>query len=144
MNGHDVIDGVSRGKLQSFAEILRGMEQYDAPVTNHFANGLYAREMFLTKGACVVGKIHKYPQINVLSKGKVSLITQAGSQIVEAGFHMIAPAGSQRAFFAHEDSIWTVFHVTEETDVDKIEDHFIAQSEREYLQFKEEQLCLGE
>ena len=59
-------------------------------------------------------------------------------------YTLVAKAGSKRVFLAHEDSIWTVIHGTHETDLDKIEAHFIAETEQEYLEFcGQKSLCLG-
>jgi hypothetical protein len=37
-----------------------------------------------------------------------------------------------------EDTVWTTYHPTEETDLGKIEDHVIAKSYDEYLEFSGE------
>lgn len=118
------------------------MPQIEVPIKHHFSQGVYAREMFMPKGALITGKIHKYQQLNILSKGDVTVVTEDGRKRVQAGFHLVAEAGAKRAFFAHEDSIWTVIHGTEETDVDKIEEHFVVETEQQYLEFKEK-ICLG-
>lgn len=119
----------------AFEPLVRDGVVVEPPVTNHFAHKVYAREMFMQKGLRVIGKIHKYPNLNILSKGEVSVLLPEGVRRVKAGFHYVAPGGSQRIFYAHEESIWTVVHGTEETDVDKIESIFIAQSEDDFLAF---------
>lgn len=44
--------------------------------------------------------------------------------------------GTKRAVWPLEDSLWTTCHVTEETDLEKIEDHVIAKSYEAYEQFR--------
>ena len=125
---------------------MKGMDPLEIPIKHHFSQGVYAREMFIPIGALVVGKIHKHDQLNILSKGDVTFVTEDGPQRVTAGFHMVATPGAKRAFYAHEDSIWTVIHGTEEKDVEKIELHFVAQTEAEYLEYQkliEENKCPG-
>lgn len=124
-----------RGKVLKLEHAMQAMEQIDIPIKHYFSQGVYAREMTVPKGATVVGKIHKYEQLNILSAGEVSVVTDEGVQRVKAPFTLVAPPGAKRAFYAHEDSVWTVIHGTEERDVEKIELQFIAQSELEYKEF---------
>jgi len=126
-----------REKVHALEESMREYEQIDIPIKHYFSQGVYAREMFVPKGTVLTGKIHKYEQLNILSQGDVSVATHEGVKRVQAPFTMVAPPGSKRAFYAHEDSVWTVIHGTEERDIDKIEAHFIAESEVEYLEFAE-------
>ena len=124
-----------RKSIYALQEQMLQQEQLDLPIVNHFSHKIYGREMRMTKGMVVIGKIHKFEQLNILSKGDVTVVTDDGPIRVTAGFHLVAPPGAKRAFYAHEDSVWTVIHGTEETDVELIEQHFIAQSEQEYLDF---------
>lgn len=125
---------------------LKGFTQLDIPVKHYFGGGVYAREMTVPAGVLLTGKIHKFEQINILSKGEVSVLLSDGWHRVRAPYTVVAPAGSKRLFYAHEESVWTVFHGTKEKDVEKIEQEFIAQTEEEYQQFQRQlggQLCLG-
>ena len=123
-----------------------GLPQLDVPIRHFFAAGVYGREMTVPAGCVVVGKIHKYEQINVLSKGEVSVQTDEGVQHFSAPHTFIGTAGAKRVFHTHSEIVWTVFHATPETDVEKIEEIFIAKDEQTYLAFAKEQevlLCLG-
>ncbi len=112
----------------------------DIPVNHHFSKDVYAREMVVPKGSFIIGKIHKFQNLNILSKGEVSVLSIDGYKRVKAPFTFVASPGSQRIFYAHEDSVWTVIHGTNETDVDKIEEQFIAKSIEE---LEGGQKCLG-
>ena len=141
---HKMIEGEKVGKF----------ELYELPVKHHFSQGVYGREMFIPKGTIVTGKIHKYTQLNVLLCGDLSVLTEDGVKRVKPPFVVVSPPGTKRVAYAHEDTIWLTIHGTDETDVDKIEEKFIAQTEQEYLSFveqtkklqeqKEETLCLGQ
>lgn len=109
------------------------------PVKHHFAKGVYAREMFIPKGTVLVGKIHKHTNLNIMSAGELSVLTDEGIKRVKAPFTVISPPGVKRIAYAHEDTVWTTVHGTEETDIEKIEQQFIAQSEQEFLEFCEQQ-----
>lgn len=128
--------------LQAEAVMLK-MPQVDLKVVHHFSRGVYARELYIPKGVTLTGKIHKYDQLNILSKGEISVLTPDGVKRVKAPFHIVSPAGTKRIAYAHEDCVWTTVHGTYEVDVDKIEEQFIAQSEQEYLAFTQGLLAKG-
>lgn len=116
-------------------EYLLQKPQVEIPIRHFFSPGVYAREMTVPAGVILTGKIHKYAQLNILSKGEVSVLLEDGVHRIKAPYAVVAPPGSKRIFFAHEESVWTVVLATEETDIEKIEDHFTAESETEYQQF---------
>lgn len=107
--------------------------QVEVPVVHYHANtgsdkGLYAREIKMTKGTLLVGKIHRLETINVVSSGEVSVLSIDGVVRTKAPYTFVSSPGAKRVIYAHEDSVWTCFHATGETDLDKIEDEFIAKS----------------
>lgn len=122
--------------LESEKAMFESPHQIELPHTNHFSKSVYARELHIPKGCFVVGKIHKFENLNILSKGKLSVISIDGCQTVEAPFTVVSSPGVKRFAYAHEDSIWTTIHGTDEKDVDKIEDVFIAKSFEEFIEFK--------
>lgn len=111
-------------------------EQVECPVRHHFSSqGVYAREMFIPKGTLLTGKIHKYEQLNILSAGEMSVLTEDGVLRVQAPFHVVSPPGTKRIAFAHTDCVWTTIHATRETDVEKLEAHFVVETEAQYVEF---------
>lgn len=124
-----------RDRIHEFESEIRKLPPVDCPIKHHFSEGIYAREMFIPKGTVVTGKIHKYENLNIMSKGKLSIRTESGVITVEAPFTVVSPPGTKRIAYAHEDSIWTTIHATSERDVKIIEQYFVAQNEEEYLEF---------
>jgi quercetin dioxygenase-like cupin family protein len=128
--------------LRLESEIRDNCEQVDLPVKNHFSKGVYARELFIPKGTVLTGKIHKEENLNIITKGDISVLTEEGIKRVGAGAVIVSPPGTKRAGYAHEDTIWITIHGTDERDVNKIEQRFIAQSYEEYVLFCETTLKL--
>lgn len=120
-------------------QMLRDFEQQELPVRHFFSPGVYARELFIPKGVTLTGKIHKYPQLNIMSAGVLWVLVDEDVVRVEAPFTIVSPAGTKRVAYALEDTVWTTLHGTEERDLARIEEHFIAQTEEEYLAFVEQQ-----
>lgn len=117
-----------RTRIENLEKFLMQHEQLDIEVNHHFSNGVYAREMHLPKDALIVGKIHRHQNLNVLSSGEVTVLSIDGLNRVMAPHTFVARPGVKRVIFAHENSVWTTIHGTNETDVNKIEAEFIATS----------------
>jgi hypothetical protein len=97
------------------------------PLFHSFADGVYVREIQIPAGELLVGKIHRHSHPNFLLHGKVTVITEEGGQeTLTAPCYMISPAGTKRAVYVHEDCSWVTVHVTDETDLEKIEEYVIA------------------
>lgn len=136
MNAPEIFSAAAtRDSILALQEALGDFEQYDFPIKHYFAPGLYSREIFMPAGSVVVGKIHKHSHMNVISQGKVKVSTEFGSEEFTAPHSFVSLPGTKRAVYVLEDCIWTTFHPTEETDLEKIEDHVIAKSFEEYDSF---------
>ena len=125
----------AREKILQLQDEVAKLPPVELPLKNYFARGIYAREILIPKGTILVGKIHKYSQINIVSKGDISVTTDNGVVRVQAPFTIASPAGTKRAGYAHEDTIWTTISHTFETDLDAIEAEIIAESFEAYELF---------
>jgi hypothetical protein len=114
--------GFIEKKLMEFGETT------EVPVKHNFSRNVYAREMKMPAGMLIVGKIHRYENLNILSEGEVSVLSQDGVMRVKAPFTFVSGPGSKRAIYAHSDVTWTTIHGTPERDLAKIEDEVIAKS----------------
>lgn len=101
---------------------------------HHFAPGAYARELFVPAHRLVVGKIHKHAHINVLSQGKCTVFTEDGLVDLEAPATFVSSPGTKRAVLTHTDIVWTTVHVSNETDLAKLEAELIVPSYEQFDQ----------
>lgn len=125
---------VTRDKVNAAEALMRELPQIEMPVTHHFSKGVYARELFIPKGTVLTGKIHKEENLNIMLKGELSVLIGDEIKRVRAPFIVVSPPGTKRIAFAHEDTIWVTVHGTDERDLEKIEQRFIAQTDAEYLE----------
>ncbi len=126
-----------RTKVFEIEDMMRRMPQVDMPVAHYFSLGIYARELSIPAGTLLTGKIHKYQQLNIMTQGDLSVLTEDGIKRVQAGFVIVSPPGTKRIAYAHADTKWITVHATDKVDVAEIEQEFIAQSDAEYLEFVE-------
>lgn len=132
----------TRAKVFKAEELMLQMPQRELEVKHYFSQGVYARELYIPKDTILVGKLHKYKQLNILSKGDISVLIDEEVKRIQAPFTVVSSAGTKRIAYTHEDSVWLTIHGTEETDIDLIEDIFTASSEQDYLDFISRQLRL--
>lgn len=116
----------SREQIMRLESEMRKFESMDLPLAHNFAPGTYARTCFLPKGSLIVGKIHKHAHQNIVSCGRVTVVTEFGRMEIQGPYVFTSQPGTKRALYVHEDTYWTTIHLTDETDLEKIEDEIIA------------------
>lgn len=79
----------------------------------------------MPQGSLVVGKTHRFDHLSVLSLGHVLVRIEEEIVGVRAPYTYNCPAGIKRVLLALEDSLWTTFHCTEETDIQKLEEELV-------------------
>lgn len=127
-------DYALRDKINAVEALMKEQPQVEIKVTHRFSHGVYAREIFIPAGTMLTGEIHKFENLNILSQGDISVMTESGVVRVQAPFTIVSPPGTKRIALAHTDCIWTTIHGTFERNIDKIKNHFVAETEEEYLE----------
>lgn len=102
--------------------------QMQLDTTHSWIDGVYAREIFIPKGTLLTGRIHKHACISIMSKGEKTTITEDGAIRLKAPFATVSKPGIKRVGFAHEDTIWTTIHATDERDLKKLENDLFCDS----------------
>jgi hypothetical protein len=123
------LPGPSRETILRFENALRTVPQTDCPLKHTFAPGMYAREIFLPAETFIVGKIHKHAHLNIVTRGRCTVVTEFGRREIDASAGPVtftSDAGSKRALYVHEDTVWTTIHAVQSTDLAEIEREIIA------------------
>jgi hypothetical protein len=124
-----------RGKIFQIEQVMLRHPQVELPLFHHFAPGLYARELHIPKGVTLTGKIHKYVCLSIMPKGDMSVLINGAIVRVTSPLINVAPAGTKRIAYAHEDSIWVTVHATTQTDIATLEDDLVCDTEQQYIDF---------
>ena len=109
-----------REQVQQIEDMMQGMPPAFLPIKHYFANGMYAREMFMPAGTILTGAVHKTTHFCILSQGHVHVISEDGIMDLVAPVTIVSQTGTKRAIHALEDTVWTNIHATNETDLDKL------------------------
>lgn len=115
----------SRRRIADLEGKLGECEQLELEPVHYFSEGLYARELTLPEGSCVVGKIHKHAHLNVIIKGECRVSTPFGMETYRAPCVFESKPDTKRAVYAITETTWITFHPTDTTDVCEIEKQII-------------------
>ena len=117
----------SKNELLDELEVaMAKMPMVDLKVVDRFTEGMYIRELHVPAGTMVTTMTHKKQHPFVVSQGKIMVTSDnEGSVILEAPHTGITEPNTRRAAKALTDTIWTTFHVTNETDVAKIAEEIL-------------------
>ncbi len=118
---------IAEEEISTMEGSFHGKEsEVHCPLVHSYGEGCYIRQIFMPKGTLIVSKIHKKTHPYFVMTGRASVATEDGVEVIQAPYQGMTQAGTKRALYIHEDMIWMTVHVTDETDLDKIEAEIIA------------------
>jgi len=108
-----------------------------APIKHSFADGVYVRQMDMTKQTVVVGAIHKHLHVWFLLTGHITVTTEDTTEDYIAPCYVISTPGVKRVILANEDSIFVNIHKNPSNtqDIDKLEKEIVALNYKEYEEY---------
>ena len=131
--------------LDELEVALARLPRVELPVTHRFTNGMYIREIQIPAGTMLTSMTHKTEHPFVISEGAIKVTSDnEGSVIYEAPHTGITQPNTRRALHALTDVVWTTFHVTDETDVEKICEQILEPKDTSHiLEATGENITLG-
>ena len=110
-------------KLQ---KVLRTMPQLDIITRHAFADGMYARTIWLPRNGTLVGRVSRREHFFFVVSGEMTIWSNDSAMRFKGPHLVVSPPGTKRAGFAHDPSIvMTVHRVSEkalESDLGAVED----------------------
>ena len=97
------------------------LPQVPCPVVHHFGPGVYMREVQLSAGTFVVGRNHRQPHQNIMLKGKLQLVDDAGVFHTLVAPQMFTSQGGRKCALVLEDTVWLNVLATDLVDVEAVE-----------------------
>ena len=130
----------TQNKVVQLEDVIRKMPQVEIPLEHYFAPGVYARVIYIPAGVVLTGKIHKTLHMNILAQGRVHVTTNDDVEVLEGFCIFNSDAGTKKAIYAETDTVFINIHPTDLTDIDEIEEVFIAPSYEALEQERREKL----
>ena len=108
-----------------------------SPIKHAFADGVYIRQMDMTKNSIVVGAIHKHLHVWFLLTGHVTIATEDTTEDYIAPCYVVSTPGVKRVILANEDSIFVNIHKNPSNtrDLDELEKEIVALNYEEYEEY---------
>ena len=112
----------SLAEIQAFQHVVQQMpNQVQFEVRHHFTENAYLRELLVPAGGLVIGKLHKTRHILLITCGLIECMTDDGMKLLRAGDIVETMPGTKRVLLAHEYTRMVTVHVTQETDLARLE-----------------------
>lgn len=99
-----------RARILDLEAALLARPQAECPVRNLFSPGEYRREMTIPAGVVLTGAEHKTRHLNIISRGRILVWTEAGMVEIVAPHEFWSDPGTKRAGYALEETVWTTVH----------------------------------
>lgn len=122
------LETVTPDRIEALEGAMLAQEQVECPVTHHFGPGIYIREVFIPAGTLAIGHRHKGPCMNILLKGALRVVVDGEAKTLEAPFTFNSGPG-RKIGYALTDCVFQNLHVTDETDLDRLEADLIEKSD---------------
>ena len=117
-------------KIEAILPELKKLPQVNCSEKHYFGPSLYIKEVTMPAGAIIVGKPHKVEHMCVMLQFKMVLVAEDGSKKeVCAPMTFIGTPGRKVAYIL-ETTVFQNIYATEETDVEKLENMFVENSQR--------------
>jgi hypothetical protein len=132
-------EGITGKVMALQSEMLKQPQVAVASIFAH-GGGIAAKAVLLRKGTKAVGGMHRFENMNLITKGDISVATEAGVvryTVTDAPVLVISPPGTKRAVYAHADTYWVSLHSTDKSTVEEVEAEFIVSDETAFLKLME-------
>ena len=135
----DLISGAAPEKIEALESQLLKMPQVEIPVKEGLANEMYTREILIPKGTILTGRVHKYPYVDIMLSGDITVATPDGVKRLTGANVCDGVPGRKRAGFAHQDTRWVTVHRTDQVDLDDMIEYLTFVSLREFHEWDDRQ-----
>ena len=118
-------------ELQKVEEYMLHNSNVTCTTKHTFSEGVYVREITMPGGSFILGAIHNTKHLNIISKGACILIDPDTGELTD----IVAPCtfesdvGVQKLLYIVEECVWSTIHITEETDITKLEEELVTVSD---------------
>jgi quercetin dioxygenase-like cupin family protein len=147
MKNMNKIQSIHRTMVKDSEIIVEGngksiVESNITPLKHSFADQVYIRQMEMKKGTIVLGAVHNHEHVWFLLTGHLTISSNDEVQDYESPCYVVSKAGSQRAIYANEDSIFVNIHKNPDNikDISKLEKQIVSVTKEDFNKYKNKKL----
>lgn len=117
-------------QIERLEELMLAQPHLELPVQHQFAPGIYMRVLTVPPGCVVIGHEHRRPCLNILMKGRISLMIDGEIRQLRAPASFVSEAGVRKVAYVHEEMVWANIHPNpdDERDPAILEERHIVRS----------------
>ena len=121
---------ITKEVVEAIESVMLQEQQVECPVIHRFGPGVYVREVMIPAGTIAIGHHQKYEHMNVLLKGRVSIVNEDRSISELVAPMMFVGKPGRKMGFIHEDMVWLNIYPNPNgiQDVDTLEANWIEKS----------------
>jgi len=112
-------------KVESLLPELRAMPQVDCNTQHYFGPNMYVREVTMPAGSVIIGKAHKAEHMCVMLQGRMLIINEDGSKTELVAPKTFVGTPGRKVAYIVETTVFQNIFVTDETDIDKLENMLV-------------------
>lgn len=139
LNTREQIQGLQNFLVDNADEVnIVTHQNSDAfPLEHSFADGIYVRQMKMSKDSLVVGAIHNHLHVWFLLSGCITVATEEESLEYVAPCYVLSTPGTKRVIYANDDSIFVNVHKnpTNCEDIEELEREIVSATFEEYEEY---------
>lgn len=109
-------------RINAIERAIARCPQTDMPLHHTFTPHLCGRSILIPAGTIATTRVHLHEHQFVISAGVVWVWAEGQWERIQASHIGVTSAGTRRVLYAETDVVWHTFHVTDETDPNKIVD----------------------
>lgn len=116
-----------REAISALEQAMSQFPEVEQPLTHHWVEGQYAREIFNPKGCLIVTKEHRQANFSFVMRGRLLVITDEGQRTLESPAFFKTQPGTKRVLFSLEDTVFITVHPNPDNteDLDILESRII-------------------
>ncbi len=116
-------------RVRKLERYLATLDQVTIGLKHEFIDGLYKRTMKVPEGTVLTGAIHKVKHMDVMTKGSMIIVTDAGTKEIHAPFTMTSEVGVKKCGIALTDVEWCSFHAAPYDTIEEMEAHIHSEND---------------
>ncbi len=133
-------------EIDALEQALFDYPKKETHLIHNFTPGLYSRTIVMAPGCIYTSKIHRTEHQFAVLTGLCSVknVLTGEWEHIKAPFLGITKPGTRRVLVIHEETIWTTFHPTSETDLVRLEEQLIEPHDQHLELTARRSQCLGD
>ncbi len=116
--------------------LIKQYPQLPIETRHHKGGGIYEREILVPAGTIITGKIHLTEHLAKLIQGTMTIFSEYEKGTFTGPMTFTSKPGVKRVGFAHDNCVFSTFHVTDETDIEQLEKDLVVDTEEQYLEWE--------